>query len=278
MSSNIGRRSDLVDSSIGSTIDIAKISLADHVLTTTFEGIAIYNSIELYFIIFFTFKRHGGLYFWSLLISNSGIWPLAIGYILNNFAWVIVVAANTPNSAHEQFLVAYSLWEKIQVTLFFLQESLISGVYLWKCYRFWCVNDVRAVAKIRGMILHLVVVNILVVMLDIVVLYLEYSGRYLLQTSFKTWAYSVKLKVEISILNKLVDLVRETRLIQDHRRITQQMEHEWTQTLSRAFPYNCRQLEVDAVRSNGNRLVLETHLDPEHMGQDNEGKRKPNSD
>lgn len=59
------------------------------------------------------------------------------------------------------------------------------------------------------MLRHLVVVNILVICLDITILGLEYADLYKLQTAYKAMAYSVKLKLEFSILNGLVKLARD---------------------------------------------------------------------
>ena len=47
----------------------------------SFAGVAIYNSIELLYIIFSTFKRRSGLYFWSLSISTLGIPPYVFGFM-----------------------------------------------------------------------------------------------------------------------------------------------------------------------------------------------------
>lgn len=54
---------------------------------------------------------------------------------------------------------------------------------------------------------HLVAVNVIVIMLDVTLLALQYSGLYDIQTAYKAVVYSIKLKVEFSILNKLVQIV-----------------------------------------------------------------------
>ena len=51
-------------------------------------------------------------------------------------------------------------------------------------------------------------VNIIIVLLDVTILGLEYSGLYDIQTVYKGLAYSVKLKLEFSILNRLVELTQ----------------------------------------------------------------------
>ena len=62
-----------------------------------FAGLAMYNAVELSVMIFLTFKRYSGLYFWSLLISGLGIIPYALGFLLKfmeittgNLKWLAV--------------------------------------------------------------------------------------------------------------------------------------------------------------------------------------------
>jgi hypothetical protein len=54
--------------------------------------------------------------------------------------------------------------------------------------------------------MHLIGVNCLVITLDITILALEYAGLYDIQTSYKALVYGAKLKLEFSILNRLVEL------------------------------------------------------------------------
>ena len=57
-------------------------SLTLKICIVFFAGLAMYNSLELIIIIFLTFKKFSGLYFWSLLISSAGIIPYALGFLL----------------------------------------------------------------------------------------------------------------------------------------------------------------------------------------------------
>lgn len=45
--------------------------------------LAIYNALELVLMVFLTFRRYSGLYFYSLLISSLAIIPYTIGFLLN---------------------------------------------------------------------------------------------------------------------------------------------------------------------------------------------------
>lgn len=76
------------------------------------------------------------------------------------------------------------------------------------------------------MLLHLLIVSIAVIILDITVIVLEFSGFHLIQTSYKELSYSIKLKLEISVLSRLVKFV-QSRHMGSSRHITAQDELEW---------------------------------------------------
>ncbi|KAK5659883.1 hypothetical protein OQA88_13346 [Cercophora sp. LCS_1] len=50
-----------------------------------FCGVALWNVIELSFIIFATFKCRSCTYFWSFLVASWGITPYAVGFLFNFF-------------------------------------------------------------------------------------------------------------------------------------------------------------------------------------------------
>ena len=53
---------------------------------------------------------------------------------------------------------------------------------------------------------HLLLVNVIVILLDVPILVLEYTGLYELQTAYKAFVYSAKLKMEFRTLNQLIDI------------------------------------------------------------------------
>ncbi|KAI1207429.1 uncharacterized protein F4807DRAFT_469266 [Annulohypoxylon truncatum] len=57
-------------------------SMSDHgndwgidVIVGIFLGIAVYNALEVYLLMFKTFRRKNTMYFWTILVSNSGVFP-----------------------------------------------------------------------------------------------------------------------------------------------------------------------------------------------------------
>ncbi|KND86293.1 hypothetical protein TOPH_09078 [Tolypocladium ophioglossoides CBS 100239] len=122
---------------------------------------------------------------------------------------ILMYGANTSNS--NDWVHPYRIYEKIQVTVFFLQEVIISGIYIKTCFSFFNVQDSLHGNAIRKMRRHLLLVNVFIILLDIPILCLEYTDFYDLQTAYKAFVYSVKLKMEFRILNKLVEMARGGR-------------------------------------------------------------------
>jgi hypothetical protein len=113
-------------------------------------------------------------------------------------------------SRRPDLLHTNQIWDRIQVSVFFLQETIISALY---------INETRRVLRnratlgetnktITAVMHHLIYTNILVVCLDIALLGLSYSKYFYVQSAFKTCVYGVKLRVEFSILNRLVQSLR----------------------------------------------------------------------
>ncbi|KAK0613172.1 hypothetical protein B0T14DRAFT_414742, partial [Immersiella caudata] len=231
-----------------------------------FISMALYNVVELSFIIFATFKRRGGLYFWSFVVAAWGIAPYAVGFLLKalqvlSLTWIyvtlivigwcgmvtgqsvvlysrlhlvmhnefrlrlvlimiivnaiichvpIIVMVYGANSADPApFVGPYSIYEKVQVTIFFIQEVIISGCYIIETTKMLRLHrGIHDKKSSQALMTHLILVNIIIILLDITILALEYAGLYDLQTAYKALVYSIKLKLEFSILNRLVGLTK----------------------------------------------------------------------
>jgi len=113
-------------------------------------------------------------------------------------------------SARERFIHALYYTEKIQMTAFCFQEFVISAIYLWKTAQLLkCIS--KAKAGTRRIMWELLAINVIIILMDIALLTLEYSGQRAMEKSFKSVIYSVKLKLEFAVLNRLVDLVQSSR-------------------------------------------------------------------
>jgi hypothetical protein len=102
------------------------------------------------------------------------------------------------------------------VTVFFLQESIISSIYMYEMCRLFHISgtikgQLPSEEAGQRLMLHLIYVNVIVILLDVAILVLQYTGRYSSQTAAKGFIYSVKLKIEFKILNRLVELAHTSR-------------------------------------------------------------------
>ncbi|KID91432.1 integral membrane protein [Metarhizium guizhouense ARSEF 977] len=241
---------------------------SDWLLIIVFISIALYNVVELNFLIATTFKRFRGLYFWSFTCSTWGIAFNAVGYLLRHvhpnqlgylhatlilIGWcamingqslvlysrlhivmhhprrlrfvlamiifdavwlsvpVIVLVYGTNSGDPGPFEQPYSIFEKLQLTVFFVQEVVISSLYIVETTRLLKMQRGIASSSMRRVMGHLILVNVFVVLLDVSILCLQFTEHYNLQTAWKALVYSVKLKCEFSVLNRLVEFSQHLR-------------------------------------------------------------------
>jgi hypothetical protein len=243
----------LGDTGLNTTDTIVKILF-------TFAGIALYNTLELVPLIFITFKRYHGLYFWSLLLSTLGIIPFTLGLLFKFFqvikinyisialivlGWQLMVtgqsvvlysrlhlivsnkstmrwalgmiAANwivsdvpttvfvfgASSAYSEHYTEIYGIWERLQLCLYFVQESILSCLYIVNVIKLLRSGENRHIGKMntqtrtilgssrnwsshsRKVFKHLVYVNIVIIFLGVTLLTLEFVGHYELQVLYK---------------------------------------------------------------------------------------------
>jgi hypothetical protein len=117
----------------------------------------------------------------------------------------------TSSSNPIPFEKPYSIFEKLQLSVFFVQEVVISSLYIIETTRLLKMQRGIATAAMRRVMCHLIILNVFVLLLDISVLCLEFAEHYDIQTAWKAMVYSVKLKAEFSVLNRLVDFSQHLR-------------------------------------------------------------------
>ncbi|KAH6668415.1 hypothetical protein B0J14DRAFT_163487 [Halenospora varia] len=238
-------------------------------LIAAFFAIACSNVIEIIVLIFVTFKKRTGLYFWSLLVASWGIVIHAVGFLLKFFRlckndyvnitiitaggipmvigqsvvlysrlhlvvqdrrkirWVLVMivmgfffftvpptilnyGANSRNPT--PFLQPFAIYEKICLFGFSTQECIISGLYIWETWKMLQLMKANRGKDIRRVWKHLICVNILVILMDFTLIGIELGGQYVIETTYKSAMYSVKLKLEFAVLNQLRSLVQREKI------------------------------------------------------------------
>ncbi|KAJ5996480.1 hypothetical protein N7499_007202 [Penicillium canescens] len=238
-------------------------SIGVRITIATFVGVAWYNVVELIVLIFLTFKRYEGPYFWSMLVSSVGILPYSVGYLIKFFGltsatwlpvtlltigwWTMVtgqsfvlysrlhlviqnmrvlrwvktmiitnifllhvpttVLTYVANFSNSQTSVdGYDVMEKLQLTGFCVQEVIISAMYMWETNRMLRMNQDHVSRKT---IMQLLAVNVSCILMDIALMVIEFMNFYIYQTTLKATLYSIKLKLEIAVLGKLVNIAHQ---------------------------------------------------------------------
>ena len=102
----------------------------------------------------------------------------------------------------------YKVYEKVQMTGFTIQETIISGLYLWETRKILRPGKIFQKKKTRQVFHHLIWVNIFIILLDLALLATEYANLFSIQTVFKAAIYSLKLRFEFIVLNALMDIVQ----------------------------------------------------------------------
>lgn len=85
----------------------------------------------------------------------------------------------------------------------------------------------RRRGSLRKLFIHLIIVNVAVLAFDITLIAVQFSGHYEIQTTYKTAIYSIKLKIEFSVLNRLVNLLQHKNLFGDAATRCQDVDR-WT--------------------------------------------------
>lgn len=123
------------------------------------------------------------------------------------------------------------------MTLFSVQEIIISAIYLWEVRRFlkvWQDNT-------RKLMYELIIVNILLILLDVALLSVEFVDLYMIETTLKGMVYSIKLKLEIGVLSRMVKIVKvrnEARQINDCEEDIDLRKYSTAQTAKDFFAHN----------------------------------------
>lgn len=137
--------------------------------------------------------------------------------ILRAVLWVIIINAivlYVPTSClnygailhpyMREYVDGYQIMERIQMTLFTIQELAISLIYLVEVGKFLKITYED---QTRKLMYELLAVNVALILLDVALLSVEYVNLYQIETTLKGVVYSVKLKLELGVLSKLVKVV-----------------------------------------------------------------------
>ena len=121
-----------------------------------------------------------------------------------------VVTYGSSSDRADLFLGAFRFMEKMQMTVFSLQETVISGIYVYFTIKMIQPALDPNRRRMRKTMLQLIWVNLLIISMDFSDLILEYHGDYYIESTWKSVIYSIKLKLEFAVLNQLMRLSRSS--------------------------------------------------------------------
>ncbi|KAF5021634.1 hypothetical protein F66182_6334 [Fusarium sp. NRRL 66182] len=150
-----------------------------------------------------------------MVMHNERLLRAVLYMIITNATWlhisIITLVYGIGSSNPTPFMGPYGIFEKIQLSIFFVQELIISGLYVLETLKRLKLERSIGNTKTQMVLHHLLWVNLFVILLDISILALEFADLYEIQTAWKPLVYSIKLKIEFSILNRLVDMAQAGR-------------------------------------------------------------------
>jgi hypothetical protein len=145
--------------------------------------------------------------------------------MLRILRWVLIISTTTiliPETVlyagwafanSSSWNLAYSIIERIQVTWFSIQETVLSTTYIVET-----INLLRAgpdtTSRRKKILYELIAINIIAISMDVSLTVLELTGLYFTQVLLKTMVYSIKLKLELAVLGRLINVASHARTSQ----------------------------------------------------------------
>jgi hypothetical protein len=118
---------------------------------------------------------------------------------------IVVLEFGLISRYHAAYTRPFQIIERVQQTVFTLQESIISITYIVHTYRFLNSGYPTHTRKVLRL---LVLVQAGVIALDGGLTAFDYKGMFTLKCTIHPFVYALKLKLEFIVLNQLLALVR----------------------------------------------------------------------
>ncbi|KAK5058544.1 hypothetical protein LTR84_010807 [Exophiala bonariae] len=188
-------------------------------------------------------------------------WMIIINAIVLHIPTTVLTIGSNGNNNTQVFARGYNVMEKVQMCGFFVQEVILSSIYIIETVR---ILRYSIQGTTRRLMYQLIGINVLIIIMDLGILALECASLYILQITIKAAFYSIKLKLEFAILSRLVQYVGGPR--QGTRQIPVSMSDMEAQSQSTAGGQQNRGAEyvtwneVETDRSRTSQLVKTSSL------------------
>lgn len=154
-----------------------------------------------------------------------------VGKILRAYfsEYILTAIQQQPTPDGRRLIPFYNIWGKIENATWTIQESIISLLYIWHTHKNLGIKSrdrpaLSNTSKIsfnfsaKGysesftqLMHHLIATNVLIIVLDIALLSIVYAEMWYLNGNMKPAVYGIKLRIEFSILNRLVSMTQAGR-------------------------------------------------------------------
>lgn len=172
------------------------------------------------------------------IVSNLGWWLMTMGQWLvlysrihlvvgkkHRLRWILVVVvavfftvqvptstlfivSNAHMSQTAGLRQVFHVFEIAQLAIITLLEGAISGLYVYESSRVFSQLQSVQGPRVKTMFRQLLALFVLVVTLDLSLMLTYYTDNFLIETTMKPVIYSIKLKVELFVLNELISLIQ----------------------------------------------------------------------
>ncbi|KAJ5179551.1 hypothetical protein N7492_002761 [Penicillium capsulatum] len=152
-----------------------------------------------------------------LVLRNEKVLRWVLRLIVTNFfllhvpTTILTYGANIVHVGDEPWIQGYNIMEKLQLTGFTIQETLLSTLYVIETVKLLRLGDTTTRSASRSIMYQLIGINCAIMAMDLLLLGLEYANLYAVQITLKGFIYSLKLKLEFAVLGRLVDLIQGSR-------------------------------------------------------------------
>lgn len=141
-----------------------------------------------------------------LVVYNTKVLHFVLGMIIFDAITMqipqIIASYGAVYACHRNLARFFNIWEKVQLTVFFVQEIIISTIFIVAAMRLMRLNPTRTKRR-SNLMYQLLVINCVIIVMDVSLLTLEFLSLFILQTVLKSFFYTVKLKLEIAVLSRL---------------------------------------------------------------------------
>jgi hypothetical protein len=132
------------------------------------------------------------------------------GFVFHTALWVLQYGLSTVTVAkgdRKPWLAVLNPFERVQITVFTVQECGISMVYMWGVWTLLKDQEHKG-KRVRYVLWMLFLVQAITISMDLVVCILDLAGYFTLKAIIHSWVYGLKLELEFVVLNQLVDIAK----------------------------------------------------------------------